>query len=83
MSGIVIGVVIGIESIIEGLRQIVTKLAFDIGFTNCVTYQKVVSSNLSHLVAHAGFFSSAIGSESISHIFEHEFLFWGRIISYG
>ena len=56
MSGIVIGVVVGIESIIEGLRQIVTKWAFDIGFTNCVTYQKVVSSNLSCLVAHAGFF---------------------------
>ena len=52
MSGIVIGVVVGIESIIEGLRQIVTKWAFDMSFT----YQKVACSNLFCLEAHAGFF---------------------------
>ena len=56
MSGIVIGVVVWIESIIEGLRQIVTKWVFDISFTSCVTYQKVASSNLFFLEAHASFF---------------------------
>ena len=52
MSGIVIGVVVGIESIIEGLRQIVTKWAVDISFTSFM-YRKVASTNLSCLEAQA------------------------------
>ena len=60
MSGIVISIVVGIESGCECLRQIVTKWAFDISFSSSYTYRKVASTRLSCLVAHAGFFILSI-----------------------
>ena len=52
MIRIIISIVVGIEGIVECLRQIVTKWAVDISFTSFM-YRKVASTNLSCLEAHA------------------------------
>ena len=56
MIGIVISVVVGIESSCECLCQIVTKWAFDIRFSSSYTFRKVESTKPFCLVVHAGFF---------------------------